>query len=71
MLPAGAEGARVPRWQSREPGHARWWIVVSEEDKRTFELPCRGIIISTAMKIKIGSWADYDFDKEDAKIAVP
>jgi hypothetical protein len=23
------------------------------------------------MKIKIGSWADYDFDKEDAKIAVP
>jgi hypothetical protein len=23
------------------------------------------------MKIKIGSWADYDFDKEDAKIAAP
>jgi hypothetical protein len=23
------------------------------------------------MKIKLGSWADYDFDKEDAKIAVP
>src|SRR5580693_5060137 len=23
------------------------------------------------MKIKIGSWVDYDFDKEDAKIAVP
>lgn len=26
---------------------------------------------SKPMKIKIGSWADYDFDKEDAKIAVP
>src|SRR5580658_10141130 len=24
-----------------------------------------------SMKIKLGSWADYDFDKEDAKIAVP
>src|ERR1700727_2749028 len=23
------------------------------------------------MKIKLGRWADYDFDKEDAKIAVP
>jgi hypothetical protein len=23
------------------------------------------------MTIKLGNWADYDFDKEDAKIAVP
>jgi hypothetical protein len=29
------------------------------------------VIIGQGMKIKIGSWADYDFDKEDAKIAVP
>jgi hypothetical protein len=32
---------------------------------------CRGVIIRHGMKIKIGSWADYDFDKDDAKIAVP
>ena len=29
------------------------------------------VIIGYGMKIKIGSWADYEFDKEDAKIAVP
>ncbi len=32
---------------------------------------CRGLSSGTVMKIKIASWADYDFDKEDAKIAVP
>lgn len=28
-------------------------------------------IIPAGMKIKIGSWGEYDFDKEDARIIVP
>jgi len=54
--------AKIP---TSRKGREKWGT------RRTFEISCRGLIVRHGMKIKLGSWADYDFDKEDAKIAVP